>query len=430
MIRNSYQQIIIFIFVLFWGLWSNPEFEMKIAPDSWDYIAVAEDFSSSANILRSFGYPMLIRFCILLSDTNWETILFIVQLFLHGVSVLVLRSILVDLVPFTGLVNVISILISIHPSSLFYVNYLLPEYFMSFALVLFLFFSKKLLFLENNNILLCIVCGFLSGLAFMIKAVWILGFMALLIPIIIFKKKKKEVIIICSILITTHFLMPAIWETYKSFHNQDILKKKNQSIVVNVNFAAIRLGLVKYGEGTSLYDLIMKNGLMDFALKCNGDDNKDFRKVYNGISFGDRYDYDFTKKIIQNAAVPFLFGQLSNWYRFISNRMHIPNQKQSFSGMPSLLKYIYIGSFNFYYRPLLGILLIISLVYCFYYPVLFRFSIMNFGIIIYFLLVLCVFTIAPHNMIRMRQPVDALLLLQASLPFLHSLYQYQKSRVV
>ena len=40
-------------------------------------------------------------------------------------------------------------------------------------------------------------------------------------------------------------------------------KKKNQSIVVNVNFAAIRLGLVKYGEGSSLYDLIMENGLMD-----------------------------------------------------------------------------------------------------------------------------------------------------------------------
>ena len=68
------------VFLMCW--WSNPTFTPKKSPDRWEYIAVAKNFSDHSNELRSFGYPMLIRFTMIISDTNWEKVLMLIQVML------------------------------------------------------------------------------------------------------------------------------------------------------------------------------------------------------------------------------------------------------------------------------------------------------------------------------------------------------------
>ena len=66
---------------------------------------------------------------------------------------------------------------------------------------------------------------------------------------------------------------------------------------------------------------------------------------------------EIAKKIIENAPFKFIVLQLTTWHTFFTKRMHHPNEN-SFPYMPDSIRYLYIGSYNNLYRPLLAPLLI------------------------------------------------------------------------
>ena len=61
--------------------------------------------------------------------------------------------------------------------------------------------------------------------------------------------------------------------------------KEGRHLTVNICMASIRSGLIKYGEGTPIYEQLRKNGNLKQALLLNGEDNQKFRNIYASLSW-------------------------------------------------------------------------------------------------------------------------------------------------
>ena len=72
--------VLIFIIVFLFSLWSHPSFIPKTSPDSWGYINLAKDFNHKISEIRPFFFPLLIKFCMSLSEMYWKQILLIIQI--------------------------------------------------------------------------------------------------------------------------------------------------------------------------------------------------------------------------------------------------------------------------------------------------------------------------------------------------------------
>ena len=413
---------ILIIFTISFTIWSNPSLKPHENGDTYGYINVAQNFSDpEANDLRSFGYPLLIKIAMLIDINNWKKIVIIIQILLHSISIVLINRGLLN-VGYHKITSVIvSLIICIHPALLVYTNYLIAESFLGFLLVLFWYISVKILKGKNNgNYYEIIFLGLISSFCYMVKAVWILGFLTVFIPLLIFLKKKENIFYSLILITTFHFSLPLVWEFYKT-EDDNKSQMKYQSMVVNINFAAIRLGLIESGKNTKLYNKIQESGYLDEAQKCNGNDNDDFRAVYHGINFKDRYDIDFTVKVLKNSFVPYTLGQLKNIYRFYSDRMHSPPAQEAFYPVPRSIIRFYISAFNGFYRPFLILFLIFGLFINLRKKSNRNIHILHYGILLYFSTVLTIFTIAPAHMIRMRVPLDFLLVIHSIAPILEIL---------
>jgi len=178
--------------------------------------------------------------------------------------------------------------------------------------------------------------------------------------------------------------------------------------------ASIRGGLVEIGKGTPLYQYLEDNQLIGSAIKCNGDDNDDFRKVYWAIPFNMKINKEFAKKIIENAPFKFIVLQLATWHTFFTKRMHHPNEN-SFPYMPDSIRYLYLGSYNNLYRPLLAPLLIFFILMGINkkYRLLVITSLI---VLIYFSFLHAMFSATPAHFIRYRVAVEYVLFFSALLP--------------
>jgi hypothetical protein len=410
----------LFFFIILFSIWSNPSLVPYENGDSIGYINVANDFSDrSSNDLRSFGYPLIIKLAMIIDKDNWKKSLVLIQIILHAFSILILKKGFIKIEISNRLSFIISLIIGIHPGLLVYTNYLIAESFLGFLLILYWYLGISIIQNKNKNILINItLMGLISSLSYMVKAVWILGFVTFIIPIFLISKSKNKIIIVLFLFSTMHFSLPFMWENFKFKKSENNKSLRYQSLVVNINMAAIRLGLIETGKGTELYQRVKSFGFLEDARKCNGDDNINFRNIYHGIDFMDRYDIEFTKKIIYNKLPPFLLGQLKNIYRIYYDRTHQPGYEK-FNLMPHTVKYIYYASFNFFYRPILMILMLTGLVFNLLNKKQKELIIFNYSILIYFSLVLSIFTIAPVHMIRMRTPIEFLIILNSFIPFMN-----------
>ena len=75
---------LILIIVFLFGVWSHPSLTPKIAPDSYAYINIAENFNHQSNALRPFTFPIFIRICMFLADSNWKIFFSIIQIVIHA----------------------------------------------------------------------------------------------------------------------------------------------------------------------------------------------------------------------------------------------------------------------------------------------------------------------------------------------------------
>ena len=419
--KHKMLSLALFIFSTFFAVWSNPTLKPHENGDTHDYISIAQDFSDTrANALRSFGYPLLIKLAMIINEDNWKKNLVILQIILHGVSIVLINNSLITMGYHKITCIIVTLLVSIHPSLLVYSNYLIAESFLSFFLVLYWYLG--VLILKNksctNYYYKLMLLGVISSFSYMIKAVWIIGFSTIIIPLIFFLKKKEKIIYSLIIVSLFHFSFPVFWEVYKYDAKEKQEKMKYQSMIVNINFAAVRLGLIEKGKNTDLYQKIKNSGLLEKAKRCDGTDNKNFRAVYHGINFKDRYDINFTIKILKTSFRPFIFGQLKNIYRFYSDRMHVPSNEKAFYLMPKNLILFYFSGYNAFYRPFLILFILIGFFINFRKKINREIYIFNYSILIYFSTVLTIFTIAPVHMIRMRVPLDFLLIVHSIAPLL------------
>ena len=106
------------------------------------------------------------------------------------------------------------------------------------------------------------------------------------------------------------------------------------------------------------------------------------------------------------------------WHRFFSNRMFYPNTPKTFLGLPDEVRYLYVTSYSYFYRPLMPLMLLLTLALYFIYPKYKAFIFTSLSILIYFSLVVIIFTKSQSSVMRMRVPVEIILFATSLLPFM------------
>jgi len=183
---------------------------------------------------------------------------------------------------------------------------------------------------------------------------------------------------------------------------------------VNINLAIMRAGLTRRAEGTSLYNFLQREGILDEALSLKWDDFDKFTAIKDKIPWQERADPLFYSAALSKDGLAFVSIQISRWPRFFTTRPGT-QQTNTFQNMPQLVKYLYQGFFNVLFRPLLPILLMIAIGLIFVQR-LRSVLIVSLLTILYFSSVLAVLTYQDPHYIRMRVAVEPIMIFVALLP--------------
>ena len=365
--QNLYLSLFLFLSIFLFSWWSHPSLIPKIAPDTYAYINIAQNFTDPSNAMRPFFFPLFIRLCMWLtqsqSDWNLETVgivFSICQIIIHASLCLILFLFYqkMRLKPIFSFILVL--VIGFNPNILYYTTYVLSDYLFSALItmswMMFIILIERLSMGKISYInTQAFIFGLLNGLASVTKLVWLFAIFPFIAYLIQKAGMNKKILKISMIIILLNFSFYIFWSLHKNYVAK-YSKLYNQTYY-SINMASIRGGLVENGKGSVLYQYLEDNQLIESARKCNGDDNDDFRKVYWAVPFSMKMDEEFAKKIIKNVPFQFIILQLSTWHTFFTKRMHHPTVN-SFPYMPESIRYLYLGSYNNLYRPLLVPLLI------------------------------------------------------------------------
>jgi hypothetical protein len=418
--------LILFISVFLFAWWSNPNFEAHYSPDTWEYIKVGKDFSNPGNEIRPFLYPLIIRFCMMISQDYWEGILISSQMLLHSFTILILFNFYVRLKLPKQISFLLSLFIGINPNLLVYCSKVLPQQLLGVFITITVWFSFNLFrtWHEKNPLINynLYATGIFSGLALVIKPSWMFGIIPVIIVLLIFREISKNGAIVIALLFIFHFSFNFVWGEYKESLNYEKLYGIESNIFEetlfwvqgqNINIAAIRMGLVDYAKDTPLYVRIRDKELLPIAREMTGSTDQKYKKLIKSFTWEEMNDVEFAKAILKNAPIKLLVGQLRTWPTFFTKRMFHPNG--GFPGLPQFFKYLYIGSFNKIYYP--GLLILLMLFFCLIYKRDIRFVVVLNGLIlIYFSLLHAVFTPSPEHFIYYRTSVEYILFFTAFLP--------------
>lgn len=417
--------LILFFQVFIIGIWSNPSLDASINPDSYDYLTLSNNlFDESANF-RPPIYPLFLRISSMVGNIESTKNIFLMQVTFHSLNILICFLFLNYIKVNVFLALIICSVAGINPSQLYHASNVLPEMLLCFAittcwiLVLFFIYNSGNFFPTQILILI----GIISGLAALIKPVWILGVFPILISILLLNKNKNTSSIkISTLLVGAHFLVIFIWNGINYF--SDVKLQRGKTLTVNICMASIRSGLIKYGEGTSIYKQLRQNGNLKQALSLNGKDNKEFRSVYASLSWEQRYDPQFATHIFKYAKLEFVTSQLKYWHYFFMNRMFSPNKKDSFILFPDIGKKLYVVLYSYFYRPLMPIMLILSIVIIFFNQKYRALVLTSISILIYFSFVIILFSKSQSSVMRMRVPVEIILFICSIYPMADLLKNY------
>ncbi len=417
--------LILFSQIFIIGIWSNPSLNASIAPDSYAYLTLADNLFDEGANFRPPVYPLFLRISFMFEKIELTKNIFLMQVTFHSLNILICFLFLNYIKVNIFLALIICSIAGINPSQLYHASNVLPEMLLCFAittcwiLVLFFIYSSGNFF--STQILTLI--GIISGLAALIKPVWLLGIFPILIPIILLNKNKNTSSLkISTLLVGAHFLVIFIWNGIN--YLGDVKLQRGKTLTVNICMASIRSGLIKYGEGTTIYEQLKQNGNLKQALSLNGEDNKEFRSIYKSLSMEQRYDTQFATNILKYAKLEFVVSQLKYWHYFFINRMFSPNKKDSFISLPEVGKKLYVVLYSYFYRPLMPILLIFSTVIIFFNKKYRAMVLTSMFILIYFSIVVILFSKSQSSVMRMRVPVEIILFICSFYPLTDLLKNY------
>ena len=87
-IYSYYQKLVnpgtLFLIVLAFSFWSNPNLYPQISPDGLGYLELAKNFKSEVSLIRPFFFSFFIKLCMIIGQENWQQIFSLFQIILHS----------------------------------------------------------------------------------------------------------------------------------------------------------------------------------------------------------------------------------------------------------------------------------------------------------------------------------------------------------
>jgi hypothetical protein len=406
--------VIIFYFAI------NPQLTQDILPDTISYVSLAESIFTDSARMRPPVYPLLIRACkslSILSGVSWTYLISLAQLaFLLVIANLVL-NIFSTFVASKWVATCSSIFISIAPDLIRASLVLLPELMLAMLLVvvwkLMLNMASQKEFYESRFGYPLII-GVISGIASLCKPVWALGFIPLVLGVMVLSNQKILVAIRYAGLIACfHLILLISWQLFLIYNfNQFSISTVGAT---NLNRLSLRAGFTKDGEGTKVYEYLDSKGLLGKSQELKWHKYEEFTELKNNVPHAIIADPSFYRKAIRGNLTTFLKLQLSRWHIFYIHRPPCPDQKY-FHHFPELFRYIYCGTYNIFFRPVLPALLLFSLLAGLYLRNTRKFTVVTALILLYFSAVITFFSYQDPHFARMRVGVEPLFLALSLLP--------------
>ena len=321
-----------------------------------EYVAVADDLGSESARARPPLFPLLIRLCRSIAGEGWPDFLVFVQIgMLGGLAAVLFRSLRrnglrADLAFVTAVASCTT------PSLILYSRLLLPEVLM--AVLVALAWNATLRSMDGRSsfggtLVAAGFAGILSGAAALTKPVWLLGAFPLALGILIAGKSNAAIRRRAAlILVAGHAAVILSWQAFL-FHQFGQLRNSRVG-TINVNLAAIRLGMTHFGVGTPLYRHLESAGLLDTALRLRYEDWNEFARIKNAIPYELRTDVEFQKKVVLNHFGVFLVRQLPRVPTFFFVRPAEQSHFRTGSGPIGAFRSLHRLAYGFYFRIRLG----------------------------------------------------------------------------
>ncbi|MAT79617.1 MAG: hypothetical protein CMD13_02650 [Flavobacteriales bacterium] len=420
---HYFAPIFIVLIICLFCWWSNPSLIPKMSPDSWGYINLSEDFSHDASEIRSCLFPLFIKFCRLISDTYWPQIFSVIQILFHSVICFLLFHAYLKFNFNKSIAVILTLIIGFNPALVYYTTYILADHFLAVITTLACLCSVYSieLYNKNNKInIYFILTAILTGLSVVIKPIAILVIVPILLLYIFNCRSKLDCFKSLVLLLVIHFSFHVLWEQYKIINNPKSKFELLDSIEYSINMTSIRGGLIEAGKGTPLYNSILKKNLLDDARKFRiemsytMDTNPLYWKFNKELTWKEKNDKEFAISIINNNPIKLFLYSISNWHAFFTKRS-FGFSESSFPGMPEFVRYIYIVGYSFLYRPLLLILVFITIIILVkkkLLTLLFSYG----GVILYASLAVAILTPHGSEFARYRVWVEYILWFLALLP--------------
>lgn len=290
--------------------------------DTNEYVAVADSFDSEWSRDRPPLYPILIRICRLVAGEAWPVLIVWIQIALLCGLAYVLCRLLERLSVRSGLALAIAAAACSTPALIFHSRTVLPEVLLAFLVALA--WSETLRSMDGSDgarrpVLAAALAGLWSGAAVLTKPAWLLGAFPLALGILISRKRPAPVRRRAALaLLVVHFALLLSWQAFllQRFGQRGISRMGS----LGLNFAAIRHGMTRYGEGTPLYRHLESVGLLDAALKLRFDDLESFNRIKDSIPDDLRIDPEFERRVVLDHLGEFLRKQLPRLPLFFSTR--------------------------------------------------------------------------------------------------------------
>jgi len=418
--------VLIFLLVFFFSWWSNPTLMPKInLGDTPGYLSVAKDFSATQTEIRPFFFPLIIRICMNISELHWERILSIFQISLHSIVCVIIFHFYLKY-NFSKLSSfILTLFIGFNSSLIYWSTYLMPDFLLAVLTFLAWFFTIIFIQKYNNNEkinIYLILIGIFSGLAIVTKPQSILGIIPFILAFIFVSNKSTKLIKPIIILLIINFSFHQLWEQYKSYNSTGTSFELLDFIEFPINMTAIRGGLVDYGKGTDLYNLLEERELLETArnlkisLSYTMDEDPDYLQLYKSLKddWDIKNDKEFAKKILNHAPLELFIYSISNWHAFFTKRCFGPGDG-SFPFMPEIIRYFYTVGYALLYRPALAILLILSLI-LFWRKRLFILLLSSSGILLYASLSIAILSVHGGEFPRYRVWIEYIMWFCALFP--------------
>lgn len=416
--------VLIFFLVFIFTFWSNPSLSPKLSPDSYGYWSVAENFGiqNMDAAIRPWIFPLFIKFCMLISQDNWQITLSLLQIIFHSLITTLLFSLFKNYKLSNKISFIFSLIIGLNPNLQVYTTYVLADLMLAIFTTLSWFFILKINDDVGWNYNLIFFASLSCAFCILTKLVGLYMIVPLLTSILLVKGYSPRYLKISIIMCIINYSIYFCWKGYQYYQNPNPKLTKTSIVTGGINWTAIKSGYVDYGIGSLLHNRLIDNGKIDKArsLKLNYtytmDESPEFVDVFMSVR-GDMVvanDQEFAKKVFQAMPIKILFLSMAKWHSFFTKRCFFPNQN-SFPGMPNMMRDLYTKFYSYLYRPFLLIFLIFAAIFLSrnnYKNLLFT----SFGLLLYASVVVAIGSGHSGEFIRYRVWVEYIMWFIALIP--------------